>query len=97
MPSLLDHLRRHVLRTSTKTISNIPAIQSNLRQSKICNLDMSIMIDQQILRLKIPIYDVLLMKIHESIENLNKVKSSMFFTHPLHSFQVVKQLTARTI
>lgn len=61
MPSFLYHLRRHVFRTPTKTIGNISAIQASFTESKICNLDMSIMIDQQVLRLKVTIYNVLLM------------------------------------
>lgn len=97
MASLLYHFRRHVLSTSTETISDLPTIQTRLRQSKISNFDMPIIIDQQILRLEISIYDILLMQIHESIEDFNEVESSIDLGHSFDGFEVIEELTAWTI
>ena len=42
------------------------------------------MIDKQILRFEVSVDDVLLVDVHESVQNFNEVESSMFFAHALH-------------
>ena len=97
MSTFLNHLWWHILSTSTKTICDFPSIKSKLRQTKISYLDVSIMIDEQIFWFKISIYDILLMKVHKSIENFNKIELSIFFRHSFHCFKVVEELSSRTI
>ena len=64
MPTFLNHLRRHVLSTPAKAVGDFSGIKTKFGQSKISYLDMPIMIDQQIFRFKIPVYDILLMQVH---------------------------------
>ena len=97
MPRLLYHLWWHVLSTSTKTISNLSTAQSHLGQSKICNFHVSIVVDEQILRFEIAIYDVLLMQIHKPVEYFYEIEASVFFIHAFDSLQVVEQLSSRAI
>ena len=84
VPTLQDHFWRHVLSTAAKTVSHFSGIKASLGKAKICNFDMSIMIDKQILRFEVSVDDVLLVDVHESVQNFNEVESSMFFAHALH-------------
>ena len=97
MSTFLNHLWWHVLSTSTKTISDFPRVKSKLRQTEISYLDMAIMIDEQIFWFQISIDDILLMKVHKSIENFDKIELSIFFRHSFHCFKVVEELASRTI
>ena len=74
MPTFLNHFRRHVLSTTTKAVGDLSRIKTKFGQSKISNFDMPIMINQQIFRFKIPVDDILLMQIHEAIENFDEVE-----------------------
>lgn len=47
---------------------------------------MTVVVDQQIFRFEVSIDDVLLMKIHETIKNLNEVESSIILGHSFNSF-----------
>jgi hypothetical protein len=42
------------------------------------------MIDEQILRFEVAVDDVLLVEVHESVQNFDKVESSVFFAHAFH-------------
>ena len=64
MTYLLNHLRRHILGTSTKAISYLTTIHSCLGKSKICDFYVTVMINKQILGFEIPIDYILLMKVH---------------------------------
>ncbi len=90
MPTLQYHFRRHILSTATKGVGNLPGVHPPLGQSKISNFNMPIMPNQPILRLQIPVDNILLMQVHQPIKNLNKVESSMLFTHSLDRFKVVE-------
>lgn len=37
------------------------------------------------------------MQVHQTIQNLNEVKSGIFFVHPFDGLEVVKQLTSGTV
>lgn len=97
MASLLDHFRRHVLSASAETVGDFSAVEPGLRQSKISDLDMSIVIDQQILRFEVSIDDVLLMQVHESIKNFYEVESSIGLGHSFDGFEVIEEFSAWTI
>ena len=77
MASFLDHLRRHVLSTATEAVGDLPGFESKLGQSEISNFDMAIMINQEILRFEISVDDILLMQVHQAIENLDKIEFSV--------------------
>ena len=51
---------------------------------------MSIVVDKEIFGFKISIDDVLLMKVHESVKDLDKVESSIFLVHSFDCFEVVE-------
>ena len=72
-------------------------IHSCFREPKICNLNMPIMINKQILRLQVPINNILLMQVHKPIQDLNKIKPGMLLLHPLNSLKIIKQLPPGTI
>ena len=74
MAAFLNHLRRHVLSTAAKAVGDLSRIKTKFGQSKISNFNMSIMINQQIFRFKIPVNDILLMQVHESIKNFDEVE-----------------------
>ena len=67
MPCFLDHFRRHVLSATAKTVSDIPAVESHFGQTEVCNFNMSVMVNQQILRFEISIDDILLMQVHKTV------------------------------
>jgi hypothetical protein len=58
---------------------------------------MAIVIDEQIFWFEVSINDVLLMEVHQAIEDLNKVESSIFFVHSFNSFEVIEQLSSGAI
>ena len=97
MPTFLNHLRRHVLSTTAKAVGDLSRIKTKFGQSKISNFDMPIMINQQIFRFKIPVYDILLMQIHEAIENFNEVEFGIILWHSLYAFEVVEKLASWAI
>ncbi len=97
MPTLQDHFRWHVFGTSTKGVSNLSGVHSTFGEPKVRNLDMSIMVDQQVFRLQIPINDILLMQVHESIHDLNEVKPCVLFAHSLDWLKVVEKLSPGTV
>ena len=97
MPCFLDHFRRHVLSAAAKTVSDIPAVESHFGQTEVCNFNMSVMVNQQILRFEISIDDILLMQVHKTVQYFDEVESSMFFRHSFDGLQIVEQLSSRTI
>jgi hypothetical protein len=97
MAALENHLWRHVLSTATERVSDFSGIHSALGKSKIGDLDMAIMIYQEVFGFKIPVNDVLLMKVHKAVHYLNKIKPGMFLTHSLDRLQVVEKLSAGAV
>lgn len=55
------------------------------------------MIYEQILRFEVPVDDILLMEVHESVHDFNKIEAGVFFPHAFNWFEVVKKLTPRTV
>jgi hypothetical protein len=55
------------------------------------------MVDEQILRFEVAVDDVLLVEVHESVQNFDKVESSVFFAHAFHRLQVIEQLSAGAV
>ena len=97
MSRSLNHLRRHVLGAATKAVSNFPTFQTELGQTEISDLDMSIVVDQQILGLEVSVNDVLLVEVHQSVQDLDKVESSIFLIHPFDCFEVVEEFSSGAI
>lgn len=50
MADFLDHFWGHVFSASTETVCYLSAVKASFRKSKICNFDVSVMIDEQIFR-----------------------------------------------
>lgn len=58
---------------------------------------MPVMVDQQILGFEVPIDDVLLVQVHQSVEDLNEVESSIFLGHAFDGFEVVEEFASGTV
>lgn len=58
---------------------------------------MAVIINQKVFWFEVPINDVLLMQVHQTVHDLNKVEPSVFLTHSLDRLQVVEKLSAGTV
>lgn len=63
IPLPRKNLRRYILRRTTHTIRHLPLRKHHLRQPKIRQLNMSILIQQYIFRLQVPVDDIPLMQV----------------------------------
>ena len=90
MSRLFYHFRGHILSTATEAVSDLSGVETNFWESKVSDFDMSIVVDKEIFGFKISIDDVLLMKVHESVKDLDKVESSIFLAHSFDGFEVVE-------
>lgn len=97
MATLQDHFWRHVLGAATKRVSDFSGVHSTFGETKICNLDMTIMVNQEIFWFKISINDILLMKVHQAIHDFNEIEPGVFLTHSLDGFEVVEKLSTGTV
>jgi len=50
MTNFLNHFRGHVFSASTEAVCYLSAVKASFRKAKICDFDVSIMIDEQIFR-----------------------------------------------
>lgn len=97
MPSLLNHLRRHVLCASAEAVGDLSGLEADLREAEVGDLDVSVVIDEEVFWFEVSVDDVLLMQVHEAIQNFDKVESSLFFRHPFDGLQVVEKLSPGAI
>ena len=58
---------------------------------------MSILIDQNVLRLEVPVNDAIIMQALDSQHNLGEVESCVIFTHENRLTNVLDQLSSREI
>jgi hypothetical protein len=79
MPSLLDHLRRHILSASAEAIGDLSAVQADFGETKVSNFDVAIVVNQQVLRLEVSVDDILLVEVHEAVENFDEVEFGVIF------------------
>lgn len=85
MPFSQNHLWGHVLGAATEGISDFSLIHASFRKPEVSYLDMAIMIYKQILRLQIPINYILLMQVHQTIQDLNEVEPCILLIHPFYT------------
>lgn len=90
VPSLLNHLGRHILCAPTEAVGDFSGFKADLRESEVGDLNVSVVIDEEILGFEVTVDDVLLMQVHETIKNFDKVESSFFFRHPFDGLKIVE-------
>lgn len=77
-----NHFWSHVLDRPTKSCV-IPELPLNLGQAEVSQLDVSIKVNQDILRFQIPVKDPLRMDVLQSKQDLGKVKPGLVLTEIL--------------
>lgn len=68
--------------------------RNDFRQTEICNLDVTIDVNQNVFRFNISIHNVLSMKVLEAKEKLGKIEPRLFFGKLLDLAQMEKHLTS---
>lgn len=58
---------------------------------------MTVMVNKKVFWFKISIDDVLLMKVHQAIHDLNEIESGVLLTHSFNGFEVVEKLPTGTV
>lgn len=98
MSGLHDHLWRHILGTSTERSGPI-LVRLNvwLGESKISNSDVSLQVQENVLRFEVSVNDSLLMNLFQPEKGLDYVEFCNFFPHFSELFNKVEQLPSRTV
>ena len=94
---LLYHFRGHVLGGPAETVGDFSTVEARLAQPEVSYLDVAVVIDQQVFRFEVPVNDILLVEVHESVQDLNEIKTGVLLAHPLDRLEVVEQLAAGAI
>jgi hypothetical protein len=89
MPGISYDLRRHVLNATTKRVRLVATV---FGQSKISNLHMAFTVNHDILWFEIAVHDPLFVQVLNTQQDLHKINSGLFFSHPFHFAQQIKQL-----
>ena len=66
-----------------------------LRQSEVSDLSVPVLVNENVLRLQVSIYDVILVKFLDSQNKLGDIKLSDFFVEMSSSLQMEEQFTSR--
>ena len=82
-----------VFRTATYGFGLIKFGEVLLRKSKVCQLQMTPFIDQDIFRLQVSIEDVMIMKMLDCKNNLSEQKPGLFWCKVLMPLDEVEQIT----
>ncbi len=93
-----DHFRRHVLRTSTETVGSV--IWGEVIwfcQSEICNLDVPINSNKNILWFEVSVNNSFLMQVLKAQKNFNHVKSGSLFGHTFAFFYDTEHFPSWTV
>lgn len=89
MPGISYDLRRHVLNATTKRVRLVATV---FGQSEISYLHMAFTVNHDILWLEIAVHDPLFVQVLNTQQDLHKINSGLFFSHPFHFAQQIKQL-----
>ena len=92
---LEKHLWSHVLCTSTKRMSHV--IFHDFGQSIVSQTNMTFIINNDVLGLKISVKNLLFVKMRHSWQSLKEVKFSIFLTHSSYFSQQIEQLSSIAI
>ena len=90
MPSVLDDLRWHVLISATNTRSVI-VIFIETGPAEITQFDIKLIIQQNILRLDVPMYKITLVQILNSQSTLVEKSKSQFLRQPVFDIYIEEQ------
>lgn len=66
-------------------------------KSEICNFDMPINPDKEVLGLQIPVNDIFWVNIIQANQYLQEIELGLVLFHTFDSFQLIEQLTTWTV
>lgn len=70
VPLAQHHLRRHVLRSPADAVSELPIRVAHLRQPEVGDLDVSVLIQQYVLRLQVAVDDIARVQVLQGQQDL---------------------------
>ena len=97
MPLPLEHLWRQVLGCATERLGLPVPGYAHLRQAKVRQLDVPGTVDEDILRLQVPIQNIHRVKVLERQENVRSVKLGSVLLKATDLAQVEEQFATRTV
>lgn len=89
----LKHFWRHILRRTAKRVTFLHS-WNDFCQAKVRNLDVTINIDENVLRFEVAINDIEIMEVLDPEQNLAKIKLGQFFRKTFKFAQVEEDFTA---
>ena len=97
MSRLLDHFGGHVLGGPAERVGDFAGVEAGLAESEVSDLDVAVVVDEEVLGLEVAVDDVLLVEVHQTIEDFDEVEASVVLAHPLDGFKVVEELSAGAV
>ena len=97
MPRLLDHFGGHVLCGPAERVGDFAGVEAGLAESEVSNLYVAVVVDEKVLGLEVAVDDVLLVEVHQTIEDFDEVEASVVLAHPFDCFQIVEELSAGAV
>ena len=94
MTSALDDFRSKVFWSSAKTVSLLVRTHGLLGKSEISNTNITLSIKQHVFRLEIPIDNIVLVQLSNSINDFSRVNPSSFLREALLLHKVGEQLSS---
>ena len=88
---LLKELRRDITRTSTSEVEFLGRVFYDSRQTEVCNLQIKLIVDQNILEFQVAVHDTHLVHVFDGIEELMDEKAASIFPHCAHCLTKVKK------
>ena len=75
----MNDLRRDVVRGPAKGLGEDPVPDPLLAHPEVCDLDVSLLVEHDVVQLEVPVHHAVTVKVHDSDQNLSSVKTEMVF------------------
>ena len=75
----MNDLRRDVVRGPAEGLGEDPVPDPLLAHPEVCDLDVSLLVEHDVVQLEVPVDHAVTVKVHDSDQNLSSVKTEMVF------------------
>lgn len=93
MTGLLEHLRCQLRHTPAEGLSDVVVVNALLRQAEICQTRMTVVVQHNVVRLQVPVYDLIFVQVFHCQEHLTQVESCRGLVEALLLVEQLAQIT----